>query len=61
MGNQLAVLTHTNRGQEIILEEDCHIFNYEVAVWPLAGVWLNCLREGWRIGCRGSGGQHKDR
>lgn len=30
MGNQLALLTHTKRGQEIILEEESHIFMFEV-------------------------------
>ncbi|RKD34626.1 low-specificity L-threonine aldolase [Thermohalobacter berrensis] len=30
MGNQLALLTHTERGQEIILEENSHIFMFEV-------------------------------
>lgn len=45
MGNQLAVLTHTNRGQEIILEEDCHIFNYEVGGMAfLAGVQAKLLK-----------------
>jgi threonine aldolase len=29
MGNQLAILTHTQRGQEIILEKNSHIFLYE--------------------------------
>ena len=31
MGNQVAVWTHTNPGDEVILEADCHIFNYEMA------------------------------
>ncbi len=30
MGNQLALLTHTERGQEIILEEWSHIYKFEV-------------------------------
>lgn len=30
MGNQLALLTHTKRGQEIILEDWAHIFRFEV-------------------------------
>ncbi|QIB26505.1 low-specificity L-threonine aldolase [Caloranaerobacter azorensis] len=30
MGNQLALLAHTERGQEIILEEKSHIFMFEV-------------------------------
>lgn len=30
MGNLLGVMTHTKNGQEIILEEKSHIYNYEV-------------------------------
>lgn len=30
MGNQLALLAHCKRGQEIIVEEDTHIYNAEV-------------------------------
>jgi threonine aldolase len=30
MGNQLALLSHTNRGQEVILEEWSHIYRFEV-------------------------------
>lgn len=30
MGNQLAILTHCQRGDEILLEADSHIFYYEV-------------------------------
>ena len=30
MGNQIALLTHARRGQEVILEELCHIYNFEV-------------------------------
>lgn len=46
MANQAAVLTHTARGDEIIVEHDAHIYWYEagglallagVQVWPLAG------------------------
>ncbi|MGF7058837.1 low-specificity L-threonine aldolase [Brassicibacter mesophilus] len=29
MGNQLALMTHTQRGQEVILEDWAHIFRYE--------------------------------
>lgn len=29
MGNQVAVLTHTTPGQEVILESNCHIYNWE--------------------------------
>ncbi|GAB6087943.1 low-specificity L-threonine aldolase [Alkaliphilus crotonatoxidans] len=39
MGNLVAVMTHTTPGQEIILEESCHIYLYEVAgIARLAGV-----------------------
>jgi len=31
MGNQVCLMAHTQRGNEIILEENSHIFNYEVA------------------------------
>lgn len=30
MGNQVAIWSHTTSGQEVIVEEDCHIFNYEL-------------------------------
>lgn len=32
MGNQIAVKVHTHPGDEVILEADCHIFNYELAM-----------------------------
>ena len=32
MGNQVAVKIHTRPGQEVICEERCHIFNYEMAM-----------------------------
>lgn len=45
MGNQLAVMTHTQRGDEIILEEDSHIFVNEVGgIAVLAGVQAKGLR-----------------
>ena len=31
MGNQVAVMAHTNRGDEVICEAEAHIFYYEVA------------------------------
>lgn len=31
MGNQVAVMTHTKKGDEIICEAQAHIYNYEVA------------------------------
>lgn len=38
-GNQIAVLTHTRKGNEIIVEQDSHIFNYEgAAISAFAGV-----------------------
>lgn len=41
-GNQLALLTHTNRGDEVILQADCHIKKYEVgASSVIAGVQLS--------------------
>lgn len=45
MGNQVAILTHTNRGDEIILEENSHIFVYEVAgLAVLSGVQARQIR-----------------
>jgi threonine aldolase len=45
MGNQVAVLTHTQRGDEIILEEDSHIFTNEVGgIAVLAGVQARSLK-----------------
>lgn len=39
MGNLLAIMSHTRPGQEAILEEDCHIYLYEVAgMARIAGV-----------------------
>jgi len=39
MGNQVAVMTHTRRGEEVILEADSHIFFYEVGgLAALSGV-----------------------
>jgi threonine aldolase len=32
MGNQVAIKIHTRPGQEIIGEERCHVFNYEMAM-----------------------------
>jgi threonine aldolase len=43
-GNQLCVMTHTNRGDEIVLGEDCHITLHEVgAAAVIAGVQLRTL------------------
>ncbi|MGB9867565.1 MAG: low-specificity L-threonine aldolase [Bacillota bacterium] len=39
MGNQVAVMTHTRRGDEVILETESHIYYYEVgALAVLSGV-----------------------
>jgi len=43
-GNQLAIFTHCQRGDEVILGEDCHIVAYEVgAAAVIAGVQLRTL------------------
>lgn len=45
MGNQVALLTHTRRGQEVILEESCHIYNFEVGGPAfLAGLQIRAVR-----------------
>lgn len=45
MGNQLAIMTHTNRGEEIIVEENCHIVQHEVgAVAVLSGVNMRTIK-----------------
>lgn len=39
MGNLIAVLTHCQRGDEVILESDCHMYYYEVGgMSAIAGV-----------------------
>lgn len=44
MGNQLAVMIHTDPGSEVLLERSCHIFNYESGASPvLSGVQLTPL------------------
>lgn len=44
-GNQLSLLTHCNRGDEVILGEDCHIVCHEVgASAVIAGVQLRTLK-----------------
>ncbi len=44
MGNQLAVMTHTRRGDEAIVSIGCHIFEHEVgAASALSGVTLHPL------------------
>ncbi|MEE8224453.1 MAG: low-specificity L-threonine aldolase [candidate division NC10 bacterium] len=45
MGNQVALLTHAGRGTEVILEEDCHIYSFEVGGPAfLAGILTRTLR-----------------
>lgn len=44
-GNQIAVLTHMQPGEEIILEQDAHLFYYEAgAVAALAGVQTRTVK-----------------
>lgn len=44
MSNQLALKTHTQPGNEVICESDCHIFHYEAgASGMLSGVLLKTL------------------
>lgn len=39
MGNQIAIKVHTRPGDEVILEESCHIFNHEMGMMAaFAGV-----------------------
>ena len=45
MGNQVSLMAHTERGDEIILDEGSHIFNYEVgALAVLSGLQPRTLR-----------------
>jgi threonine aldolase len=45
MGNQVCIRTHTNHGDEIIADEDAHIFVYEnVAAAALSGVNVKTIR-----------------
>jgi threonine aldolase len=44
MGNQLAVMTHTRRGDEILCDAECHIVQHEVgAAAVLSGVTVRCV------------------
>ena len=46
MGNQLAILTHTQRGDEVILDRNSHIAKFEVgAPAMLAGVQLQLFTD----------------
>lgn len=43
-GNQLALFTHCNRGEEVILAEDCHIVEHETGASAIiAGVQLRTI------------------
>lgn len=45
MGNQLAVFTHINRGDEVIIAEDNHIVVHEAGASAIiAGAQLRCLK-----------------
>jgi threonine aldolase len=45
MGNQVALLVHAARGEEVILEENCHIYAFEVGGPAfLAGILTRTLR-----------------
>ncbi len=45
MGNQLALKTHTQPGNQVICEEDCHILHYEAgAGGMLSGIQLRTVR-----------------
>src|SRR5680860_21377 len=51
-GNQLAVLTHTERGDEIIIPESNHIVIHEVgASAVIAGVQLRTINDNYGIPC----------
>lgn len=44
-GNQIAVLSHTQRGDEVILEEHSHIFYYETGgLAAISGVQANTIK-----------------
>jgi threonine aldolase len=44
MGNQLAIKAHTSPGNEVIVDAESHIFNYETAAPSiLSGVQLHCV------------------
>jgi threonine aldolase len=47
MGNQIAVKVHTSPGQEVIIEERSHIYNYELGMSAiLAGVTFRPVQSG---------------
>ena len=50
MGNEVAILTHTRRGDEAIVDYDSHIYNYETAgPAVLSGVQLAPIKTGKRM------------
>jgi threonine aldolase len=50
MGNEVAILTHTRRGDEAVVDYDSHIYNYETAgPAVLSGVQLAPIRTGKRM------------
>lgn len=45
MSNQLALFTHVNRGEEVILPDECHVVVHEVgAAAILSGAQLRCIQ-----------------
>lgn len=45
MGNQIALMTHCGRGEEVICDADAHVFQYEMAAAGiLSGVQLHCVK-----------------
>src|SRR5919197_5510600 len=47
MGNQIAVKLHTRPGQEVVIEERGHIFNYEMAAMSaVSGALARPVRSG---------------
>lgn len=48
MGNQVAILTHTQRGDEVITDSEAHVFYYEVgAIAVLAGAQVRATPAVW--------------
>ena len=51
MGNQIAVKVHTRPGEEVIIEERSHIYNYELGMSAiLSAVTFRTVRSGNRTG-----------
>lgn len=51
MGNQIAVKVHTRPGQEVVIEDRSHVFNYELAMSAvLAGILFRTVRSENRTG-----------